>query len=224
MEIGMPVDTASEGVPRGDTTLNDRILPVWPVFLAGLTAVMYFVLTRTQATYLGGFGLSPSTFSSNLAAMAADDLYALLVLSLIMTIALVGNRLIIGDRIVGFFDSHASKLGDWATRGNTRRRGTFAVSVMALPVLAMGVLTPIADTYGRSKADTVRQSLLTSCISSCFSLRSTKMAKPVIGPIVAQDSTKIAILTSTGLRLYQWSEVETLSPFRGQPAQAKAAK
>lgn len=136
----MPVHSASDEITRGDTTLNDRILPVWPVFLAGLTAVMYFTLTRTQATYLRGFGLSPSTFSSNLSAMAADDLYALLVLSLIMTIALVGNRLIIGDRIVGFFDKQAAKLGDWATKGNARKRGTLAVSVMALPVLTMGVL------------------------------------------------------------------------------------
>lgn len=220
----MPVDMASEGFTRGDTTLNDHILPVWPIFLAGLTAVMYFVLTRSQATYLRGFGLSPSTFSSNLSAMAADDLYALLVLFLTMTIALVGNRIIIGDRIVGFFDSQAAKLGDWAKRGNTRRRGTFAVSVMALPVLTMGVLTPIADTYGRSKADAVRKSLLTSCTSSCFSLKSTKIAKPVIGPIVAQDATKIAIFTSTGLRLFQWSEVETLSPFQGQLAQAKSTR
>lgn len=220
----MPVHSASDEITRGDTTLNDRILPVWPVFLAGLTAVMYFTLTRTQATYLRGFGLSPSTFSSNLSAMAADDLYALLVLSLIMTIALVGNRLIIGDRIVGFFDKQAAKLGDWATKGNARKRGTLAVSVMALPVLTMGVLTPIADTYGRSKADAVRKSLLSSCASSCFILSSTKVAKPVTGAIVAQGATKIAIYTSTGLRLFQWSDVETLSPFQGQPAQAKSTR
>jgi len=196
--------TTDEG--RADRVQLERLLSTWPIAAAFLTGTIYYTLTKAHASYLNEFGLGASTFSHSIFELAARDLFTLLLVIFFLVVALVLNRLIVGEWLYRKIDGAADWTTNWLTATANRRRVSLPIALALMPVLTLGVVVAISDFTGRARAESLKSEYANSC-RHCWVYTDKLGKKLLTGAPIDQDANRIAVLTATGASFLKLDDV-----------------
>jgi hypothetical protein len=175
---------------------------------------MYLASYSEEVVYLTPFGLSPEMFDIPVQLLIAQGAISLTYFS-ILIVLLGAAAVLLGFSIRLMIELRATKNGVFPQRWSDRSVAFLRHCLFVLGLLTIMTAAPtVGNWIGRGQLAATQNLLQHHCSAGCFTY-STESGD-VIGIKIVADPNRIAVATTSGVRLIEHSSLQSVTPYLPQ--------